>query len=126
MNANTNNSAHFYYFQNFEQHGALPNSEVFADLAFKNKTADILTQGELIGEIGFLKNQPRAASASCGSYVTAYHFSNDVLKTAIKLFRESETNDSLEAKIWRTWGLRVATALLQRLPTYFVIINITL
>ncbi len=94
---------------------------MLADLQFKNKTADILTQGELIGEIGFLKNQRRSASASCGSYVTAYHFSSDVLKHAINLFRESDTNDSLEAKIWRTWGIRVATALLQRLPTYFVI-----
>lgn len=110
-----------YDIQSFEQYGAFPNSEVLADLQFKNKTADILTQGELVGEVGFLKNQKRAASVSCGSYVTAYHFSNDVLKTAINLFRGTDTNDSFEAKIWRTWGLRVATALLQRVPTYFVI-----
>lgn len=108
--------------QKFEQYGAFPNSEVLSDLTFKTKASDIFTQGELIGEIGFLKNQPRSASATCGSYVTAYHFTNDLLTTALSAFQEAqcEGKECLEAKIWRSWGLRVATALLQRVPPYFV------
>ncbi|ODM98799.1 Sodium/hydrogen exchanger 8 [Orchesella cincta] len=105
--------------ESFEQYGAFPNSEVLTDLTFKGKTADILTQGALIGEIGFLKNVPRAATVTCGSYVTAYYFSTTALKTGMSIFGEGENKESLEAKIWRSWGFRVATALLQRLPAYY-------
>lgn len=107
-------------FQNFEEYGAFPNLEVLTDLTFRTKTQDVLTQGALLGEIGFLKNQPRAATATCESYVAAYYLPGDVLKAALNLFCDCDKKECFEAKIWRTWGLRVATALLQRLPAYFV------
>lgn len=102
----------------------IPNCELLTDLKFVEKSCDIFSSGSVIGEVGFLKNQERAAEATCETFVTAYHFSNELLEEASNSFTNDASSvqpfDSFESRVWASWGLQVATALLKRHPEYDV------
>ncbi|ODM92698.1 Sodium/hydrogen exchanger 10, partial [Orchesella cincta] len=93
-----------------EDYGAIPNMEIFQDLSFENEMDDYFSTGTVIGELGVVTDQPRAARVTCETGVIAYHIPQSVMKTAITSF--DDPYDSLEARIWRTCGMRLAASLL--------------
>ncbi|CAL8091440.1 unnamed protein product [Orchesella dallaii] len=99
-----------------EDYGVIPNMEVFQDLTFENDMDDYFSTGTVIGELGVVTDQPRAAKVTCETGVIAYHIPQSVMKTAMTAFDDSY--DSLEARIWRTCGMRLAASLLPTEPAF--------
>jgi len=93
-----------------EEYGIIPNVEVCFDLTFENDMSDYLTTGSAIGEIGVLTDQPRGGRVTCETDATLFHIPHSAMKQAIESFRDPY--DSLEARIWKTCGMRVAAMLL--------------
>lgn len=91
--------------------GQLPNVEVLGDLGFHYEEIDYLQVGYAIGEIGILTGRPCASLITCETHVTVYHISQLRMKEAMKRFNDEE-EDSLESRMWRSVGMRVAAALL--------------
>lgn len=93
-----------------EDYGVIPNMEIFHDLTFENDMQDYFSTGTVIGELGVLTDRPRAASVTCETSVLAYHIPQSVMKQAIELFEDPY--DSLEARMWRTYGMNISASLL--------------
>lgn len=72
---------------------------------------DIFLPGTIIGEAGILKRQNRAASIKCETLVHAYHISSLTMTEAVKLF--SSLFNSLESKLWKSWGMKVASMVMK-------------
>jgi len=87
--------------------GQLPNVEVMGDLTFTYEEMDFLQVGYAIGEIGILTGLPCSSDVTCETHVTVYHISHHTMKTAMEAFQDDD--DSLESRIWRSVGIRVAT-----------------
>ena len=102
----------------YEEDGIVPNMELFLDLTFRHEELDFFSTGTIIGEKSVLTGEPRAASVTCETVVTAYHLPQDMMKQALSIF--TDPFDSLESRMWRSFGIRLATALLPTQPAYSV------
>ena len=102
----------------YEEDGIVPNMELFLDLTFRHEELDFFSTGTIIGEKSVLTGEPRSATVSCETVVIAYHLPQDLMKQALALF--TDPFDSLESRMWRSFGIRLATALLPTQPAYAV------
>lgn len=93
--------------------------ELFLDLTFQNSEYDFFSTGTIVGEKSVLTEMSRAAIVSCETVVTAYHLPQEPMKAALEVF--ADPYDSLESRMWRSYGIRLATALLPTQPAYSVI-----
>lgn len=98
--------------------GMIPNTEMFLDSTFSSEEDDYLGCGLVCGELGVLTKQPRASSIRCETDVTVFHWSQTVVQTAISLF--GGAYDSMECRLWRSYGIKLATEFLQTDPNYSV------
>lgn len=102
----------------YEQHGIVPNVELFLDLTYRNEEYDFFSTGTIIGEKSVLTGIPRSALVSCETVVMAYHLPQAPMKAALSIF--ADPYDSLESRMWRSYGIKLATALLPTQPAYAV------
>ena len=102
----------------FDEEGELPNMELFVDLTFRSKEDDFFSTGTVIGEQGVLTGQRRAAAVKCETSVFAYYVPQNAMKEALKKFSDSCV--SLEGRMWRAVGMRLALSLLPKHPNYSV------
>jgi hypothetical protein len=92
-----------------------------------------LSSGTVIGEVGYLKQQQRAASVSCETFVSAYHLSTGTLDDISSQLEARRTEDLegdacdpsremtlFQIKLWKSWGFKVASKLFHQLPQYDV------
>ena len=108
--------------QAFEKFGIVPNMELFLDLTFRHEELDFFSTGTIIGEKNVLTGEQRCATVTCETMVTAYHLSQEKMKQALTLF--ADPYDSLESRMWRSYGIRLATALLPTQPAYAVCLRL--
>ncbi|XP_033119377.1 sodium/hydrogen exchanger 10-like [Anneissia japonica] len=76
---------------------------------------DYLTAGNVIGEMGLLTGKPRNATVTCETSVLVYYINLDDMHTAIETFT---LEPSLEGRLWRVCGIRIATQLLLEQTAY--------
>lgn len=98
--------------------GLIPNTDMYLDSTFMSEEDDYLGCGLVCGELGILTNSSRASSIRCETDVTLFHWAQPVVEQAIQLF--SGLYDSLECRIWRSFGIKFATEFLQTDPNYAV------
>jgi CRP-like cAMP-binding protein len=101
---------------NYEDHGIVPNMELFLDLTFLNEEVDFFSTGTIIGEKNVLTDEVRCATVTCETVVSAYHLPQAPMKQALNIF--TDPYDSLESRMWRSYGIKLATALLPTQPAY--------
>ncbi|CAG7640037.1 unnamed protein product [Allacma fusca] len=102
--------------KNYEDYGVVPNMELFLDLTFRSEEMDFFSTGTIIGEKSVLTGETRCATVSCETVVSAYHLPQAPMKTALSIF--TDPYDSLESRMWRSYGIKLATALLPTQPAY--------
>jgi CRP-like cAMP-binding protein len=101
------------------KYGALPIKEIYRDPEFSKREEDYFSSGAVIGESSFLLRRKRQATVVCETDgVTAYFIPKDALDAAIAKF--SQPLDTLEARMWRSCGIRRAMAYLPTTPFYEV------
>ncbi|XP_071957219.1 sperm-specific sodium:proton exchanger-like isoform X2 [Antedon mediterranea] len=76
---------------------------------------DYLTAGNVIGEMGLLTGKPRNATVTCETSVLVYYINLDDMHVAIDTFT---LEPSLESRLWRVCGIRIATQLLLEQMSY--------
>lgn len=90
--------------------GILPNVAVYQDIYYEIEMTDFFTSGTVLGELGVLAGVPNAGLISCETDVTIYHIPQSVMRSALTAFVEQF--DSLESRMWRAYGMKVAASLL--------------
>lgn len=104
--------------QRFDEEGEVPNMELIVDLTFRSKEDDFFSTGTVIGEKSVLTGQLRAATVKCETSVFAYHISQATMLEALKKF--NDPYDSLESRMWRAIGMKLALAVLPKHQNYAV------
>lgn len=102
-----------------EQWGAIPCMEIFKDFDFDKPTEDFLSSGTVIGELSLLTGRARTAAVLCETEgVQAFHIPLVALQSALSSFNDSYT--SLEERLWRSCGMRMASSFLSEHLSYQV------
>jgi len=98
-----------------EDRGIIPVVEMYT-ATMDDPMIDYVTSGSVLGELGVLSDNDRAASASCETGVVVYHLSKEAILTAIEMF--GDPYDSLESRMWRAIGMRIAAVVLPSQPAF--------
>lgn len=98
--------------------GLIPNTEMFLDLTFASEEDKYLGCGLVCGELGVITEQPRASSIRCETDVTLFHWPHEIVQISINF---AGTYDGMECRLWRSFGIKLATEYLQTDSNYAVI-----
>lgn len=96
----------------------VPNLEAYFDTTFDSEEIDFLTTGAVLGELGVVSKSNTNGSIQCVTNVVALHIKIEDMDEAMARFKVK--HDSLEARIWRSYGLRIGAALCPAQPAYQV------
>jgi CRP-like cAMP-binding protein len=102
----------------YRDRGIVPNTEFLLDLSFTSSATDYMGTGTMIGELGVLTNLPRAASIVCETNVTLFHWSQQAMERGLTTF--DDPYDSLESRLWRNFGIKLAAEFLHTQGVYSV------
>jgi sodium/hydrogen exchanger 10/11 len=78
--------------------------------------SDYVTTGAVLGELGVLIAAKRDSTATCVTGVTLYHVTQSAMYAAIASF--DDRYDSLEGRLWRTFGMKLASSVMPSDPTF--------
>lgn len=98
--------------------GVVPNTEMFSDTMFATELDEYFGRGFLLGEMGVLVGNPRASAVQCETDVTLYHWPRLTVRDGIGNF--GGEFDSLESRLWRSYGIKYATEFLRNQSKYAV------
>jgi sodium/hydrogen exchanger 10/11 len=99
-----------------DEKGAIPNMEIYSEPTFEEAMTDYYTTGGVLGEMGVVTEDIRAASVTCETGVVAYHLSQSTMRKAVEAF--DDRYDSLEGRIWRSCGMKLAAVILPTQPAF--------
>ncbi|XP_035703844.1 sodium/hydrogen exchanger 10 [Folsomia candida] len=99
-----------------EDDGIIPNADIFHDATFESEMTDYFTTGAVLGELGVLTGFSRASTATCETGVMVYHLSQTTMQSAMESF--DDHYDSLEGRLWRTFGMKLGAAVLPSEPAF--------
>jgi len=106
------------FITSLEKFGKIINKETMVDYTGNRHEEDYIGAPFVVGEIGLLTNDTRAASVECETDVVAYHVSHEVMQNALKEF--DDKYNSLESRLWRAVGMKLVVEYLPTQPAYIV------
>ncbi|BES95934.1 Hypothetical protein NTJ_08743 [Nesidiocoris tenuis] len=90
-------------------HGIIPNCDYFTNLNFSKNQIELAVSGNLLGEYGVVTGRRYDMDVVCETRVQLYYIPWQILKTVI---HDSGNAAFLQAKIWKSIGVRMAIHLL--------------